>query len=184
MQNYVPIVSRGHLNNQPHSLGLVDSKINPTHEPWVGMSPINLTVWGWYIETLKKFALLKSTGALGSACSSPSVLHILTDFGARAPAHLDSRSTETCCGCGIAASWPHQSVYRPARTPGCPACAPWRRSVRSLARGICSRLKTAANVRCERGTSCASSTHWSAGPRASTSETWPGTCLWTISKLI
>jgi len=67
MQNYVPIVSRGHLNNQPHSLGLVDSKINPTHEPWVGMSPINLTVWGWYIETLKKFALLKSANDDGSA---------------------------------------------------------------------------------------------------------------------
>ena len=144
MQNYVPIVSRGHLNNQPHSLGLVDSKINPTHEPWVGMSPINLTVWGWYIETLKKFALLKSTGALGSACSSPSVLHILTDFGARAPAHLDSRSTETCCGCGIAASWPHQSVYRPARTPGCPVlrvcCLPPARSLMGSAVQIPTRI--------------------------------------------
>ena len=74
-----------------------------------------------------------------SACSSPSVLHIPTDFGARAPAHLDSRSTETCCGCGIAASWPHQSVYRPARTPGCPVlrvcCLPpvWSRVPRFFA---------------------------------------------------
>jgi len=80
-----------------------------------------------------------TTGALGSACSSPSVLHIPTDFGARAPAHLDSRSTETCCGCGIAASWPHQSVYRPARTPGCPVlrvcCLPpvWSRVPRFFA---------------------------------------------------
>ena len=98
-----------------------------------------------------------------------------------------------CCACtdatavvGGSVRW-CRAVHMQARP--C-ACRPGLRSlsrrwsVRSLARGICSRLKTAANVRCERGTSCASSTHWSAGPRASTSETWPGTCLWTISKLI
>ena len=48
---------------------------------------------------------------------------------------------------------------------------------------ICSRSKTAC-VRCERGMSCASNTPRNVGLRASRSETWPSTCLSTISKRI